>query len=122
MRKPLPYVFPGKNELIFVETNADEDSPMSMIAMTSLLFGTIVLSFHWLSVFESGLWIMIATILVSIIPIITGIFSSFGMFKPEHVTTRFGRHVIGFYGFLLGITACIVTVVLYVLGQVLIWG
>ncbi len=122
LKKPMPYVFSGNDELVFVETNAAEDSPTAMLAMTSLLFGAIVLCFHWLSVLDNGLWVMIITILISIVPIITGMFSSFGMFRPEHVPTRFGRHVAGFYGFLMGITACILSVVLYMLGQFVLWG
>ena len=121
LKRPMPYVFSGNDELVFVETNSAEDSPTAMLAMTSLLFGSIVLCLTWLSVLDNGLWAMIITILVSIVPIVTGMFSSFGMFRPEYVPTRFGRHVIGFYGFLMGITACILSVILYMLSQALLW-
>ncbi len=123
MKKQYPYLLIQKNQIGIINTPTIEIKPLRKIALLSVFFGCLAISLSWLTLVNyGGFYYLVILITIAIFVIFLGLFSSLGIFYKGTDKSYFGDEVFGFYGFLLGLAAIIVSIVMYFLGQGFLWG
>lgn len=123
MKKQYPYLLIQKNQIGIINTPTVDVKPLRKIALSSVLLGCLAISLSWLTLVNyGGFYYLVILITIGIFVIFLGLFSSLGIFYKGTDKSYFGDEVFGFYGFLLGVAAIIVSIVMYLLGQGFLWG
>jgi uncharacterized membrane protein YjjP (DUF1212 family) len=122
LSREIPYTTVGSKITLICSAKESATPDKYPTAMISVLMGFIAISIHWLSLVQ-GLWgVVIIVLIAGTLAMTLGAISSFGIFVIAKNGSNFGKEMLGFYGFLLGVSAIVLTLAFYFVGRLFLWG
>jgi len=122
LRREIPYTTVGSKITLICDAKESASADRYPTAMISLMIGFIAISIHWLSLIQ-GLWgVMIFVVIAGTIAMTLGAITSFGILLRDDTGWNLGKEMLGFYGFLLGLSSIVLTLAFFFVGRVFLWG